>query len=212
MSIGHQGCRYSTTCHPRRRSYAGDVEQPGRLDVICGPMFSGKTDELIGRFERARQAGRRVIAVKPITDDRHPAHLIVSHSRRVICAEAAGEVSEVASLAKGVSGLFVDEIQFFPPNLPDALADVRSNGVDVVAAGLDLDFRRQPFEVTASLVSRSSSVARLTSSCTRCGESASVTQRFHEGEPVPLEDPRLMVGDSGAYEPRCVRCWELERA
>lgn len=175
-------------------------------------MFSGKTDELIDRFERALASGTTVVAVKPARDDRHLPNRIVSHSGREIPARSAALAGDVRVLAESNELVLIDEIQFFEPRLSVALKLLRDQGVDVVAVGLDRDFRREEFETTARLVRDASSVIRLVGTCSRCGGEASLTQRLIGGMPAPLDAPRLLVGDAGLYEPRCERCWVEERS
>jgi thymidine kinase len=175
-------------------------------------MFSGKTDALIDRFERARARGAHVLALKPARDSRHPADRIVSHSGREIPAAAAGSADDVGTLARAAEVVLIDEIQFFGPELRETAADLRARGIDVVAVGLDRDFRRQPFETTAALARDASRVTSLTGRCLRCGDEAPLTQRLVAGVPAPLDAPRLVVGDAELYEPRCERCWIDERS
>jgi thymidine kinase len=174
-------------------------------------MFSGKTDELINRFERAVENGTSVVAIKPAQDGRHLADRIVSHSGREIPARSVGSVEDVHSLGDANELLVIDEIQFFEPALGVALKSLLEQGVDIVAVGLDRDFRREEFETTAQLVRQASRVGRLTGTCSRCGGEASLTQRLTGGTPAPLDAPRLLVGDAGLYAPRCERCWVDER-
>jgi thymidine kinase len=108
--------------------------------------------------------------------------------------------------------VLIDEIQFFEPELELTLASLRDDGVEVVAVGLDRDFRGEEFETTASLAREASRVVRLTGTCSRCGNEAILTQRLIDGVPAPLDAPRLVVGDAELYEPRCERCWAEERA
>jgi thymidine kinase len=183
----------------------------GRLEVICGPMFSGKTDELINRFERATENGTRVVAIKPARDGRHVPDRIVSHTEREIPARSVGPVEDFHSLGVSTELLLIDEIQFFEPDLGVVLKALRDQGVEIVAVGLDRDFRRAEFETTAQLARDASTVVRLAGTCSRCGDEALLTQRLVKGLPAPLDAPRLLVGDAGLYEPRCERCWEEER-
>ncbi len=175
-------------------------------------MFSGKTDELIDRFERAVADGTTVVAIKPARDGRHQPDRIVSHSAREIPARSVGSADDVRALGTSSELVLIDEIQFFEPALGVALKSLRDQGVEIVAVGLDRDFRGENFETTAQLARDASKVLRLTGICSRCGAEASLTQRLVGGIPAPLAAPRLLVGDAGLYEPRCERCWAEERA
>src|SRR5215813_7430273 len=119
-------------------AYAGRVP---RLEVICGPMFSGKTDALIDRYEAARERGRTVLAVKPERDSRHPADRIVSHSGREVPASSVGRADDVRDEASSADLVLIDEIQFFRPELRETVVALTAGGADVVAVGLDRDFR-----------------------------------------------------------------------
>lgn len=174
-------------------------------------MFSGKTDRLITRFERARAAGTKVVALKPARDGRHAPDRIVSHSGREIPAVSVRSLVEVDDLGRANELVLIDELQFFEPELGATVASLRAAGVEILAVGLDRDFRREEFETTASLARAASRVVPLTGICSRCGNEAVLTQRLIDGVPAPLEAPRLLVGDAGLYEPRCERCWIEER-
>ena len=193
-------------------AYAGRVREMSKLEVVCGPMFSGKTDELIDRFDRALADGRSVVAIKPARDGRHLPDRIVSHSGREIPARSVGSAEDVQALGSSNELVLIDELQFFDPALCVTLKILRDQGVEIVAVGLDRDFRRQEFETTAQLAKDASKVVRLAGVCSRCGGAASLTQRLVGGRPAALDGPRLVVGDAGLYEPRCERCWLEERS
>jgi thymidine kinase len=188
------------------------MQERAPLEVVCGPMFSGKTDRLIARFDRAYAAGVSALAFKPIRDGRHSSDRIVSHSGLEIPAVAVGSVEEVAERGRSHELVLLDEIQFFEPELAATVDTMRGDGIEIVAVGLDRDFRGIEFETTAALALAASRVVRLTGACSRCGEEAVLTQRLIDGVPAPLDSPRLVVGDAELYEPRCERCWEEERA
>src|SRR3954454_832559 len=200
---------------------------PGSLQVVVGPMFSGKTDALITRFELATAQAERPLAplreraaphaapplaLKPARDTRDPAELIVSRSGPRVPARAIGSPAEIGGVAERHPVVLIDEIQFFDPTLRDAVAALRAAGAEVVAAGLDVDFSRTPFETTQLLLDDATVAHRLTATCGRCGKPASLTQRFAEGQPAPLDSPTFVVGDAELYEPRCEACWLEERS
>jgi thymidine kinase len=182
----------------------------GTLELLCGPMFSGKTDELIRRVRAARADGRRAIVLKPAIDDRHPRDVVVSHSGESVDAVAiAGD--ELLAAVGDAEVVFVDEVQFFDAALAEAVELLRARGSDVVAAGLDLDFRREPFPTTRRLADAAARVERFRGRCGRCGRPATVTQRLVNGHPASLDDPVVRIGDEELYEPRCEDCWTAER-
>jgi thymidine kinase len=182
------------------------------FELYVGPMFSGKTDALIAEYRRVAAAGASAVAIKPGIDTRHPAEEIVSHSNARIPAVTVDRSSTVAVAAEDARNVFIDEVQFFDLGLPDVLAGLRSGGRRVVAAGLDLDFRRLPFETTAILLRAATQATTLLATCGLCGRPAPFTQRLLDGRPSPLDEPSVRIGDSELYEARCAECWERERA
>jgi Thymidine kinase len=175
-------------------------------------MFSGKTDALIGDYRDAVAEGVPSIAIKPELDTRHPQSEIVSHSGARIPAVAIRDTSAVAAVSSAAARVFVDEIQFFDERLITLIDALRNQGRNVVASGLDLDFRRKEFRTTAAVAASASRVRSLAARCGICGRAASLTQRLVDGRPAPLAQPAIMVGDRELYEARCALCWERERA
>jgi thymidine kinase len=183
-----------------------------QLEVFIGPMFSGKTDALIARFEELSAAGEVLVALKASMDTRHPSNVIVSHSEATIPARPVDSVASLLSaVGSGAQGLLVDEVQFLTAELVAALLGLRERGVRLVVAGLDRDFAGRRFEATTALCSHATEVNQLLATCTRCGRAAALTQRLRDGRPVGLDEPQIVVGDSELYEPRCERCWSEER-
>lgn len=174
-------------------------------------MFSGKTDALVRRAEAAREAGLRIVVAKPRVDTRHPPDVLVAHSGRSIDAVAVASSADLLAAARGAEAVFVDEVQFFAADVADAIESLRGHAA-VSAAGLDTDFRREPFATTQLLAEAADRVERLQAECGRCGRPATVTQRLVNGRPAALDDPVVRIGDVDLYEPRCDACWELERA
>jgi thymidine kinase len=177
----------------------------GALEVITGPMFSGKTDELL------RRAGTGVL-FKPWVDDRHATPEIVSHSGARRVAQVVSGSAALHDLARSASLVGIDEAQFFDSGLVEVAAALAGEGARVVVAVLDLDFRARPFPVSAALLPRAHRVDRLRAVCGRCGDEATLTQRLLDGAPAPLEDDVVRVGGAELYEPRCERCYGEERA
>src|SRR4051812_16694238 len=158
-----------------RRAYPGSVSILGGLEVICGPMFSGKTDELIRRF-MAADGDLSVVALKPSRDTRHQADAIVSHSAKQIPATAVESASEITQIAASSALVLIDEIQFFDESLSVVIEGLRAVQADVIAAGLDYDFRGNPFATTRKVISSASVVTRLAAVCGRCQSPATLTQ------------------------------------
>jgi thymidine kinase len=166
-------------------------------------MFSGKTGELVRRLRAAREQGRRVVAAKPEVDERFGSRGIVSHDRLSYPAEPITAARSLVDVASGADVLGVDELQFLPLAAFEELARVREAGVRVIVAGLDEDYRGVPFEVVASVEAIADDVERRRGRCAVCGEPSTRTQRLLDGEPTPVEGPRILVGSGDIYQTRC---------
>jgi len=187
--------------------------QSGWLEVIAGPMFSGKSEELIRRVKRVLIAGQQVRVFKPRLDDRYDASDVVSHDGERVRAEPVADSAELRQRLEGVSVqvVAVDEAQFFDEGLPDLLEELAERGVRVIVAGLDQDFRGEPFGVMPVLLARAEFVEKLSAVCVRCGRAATRTQRLIDGKPARYDEPVILVGAAEAYEPRCRSCHEVPR-
>jgi thymidine kinase len=167
------------------------------LELIVGPMFSGKTDELIRRLAAAEADGLRVATAKPSVDVADPGWIVsLSGARRP--AVSLASPAEVAALAIGYDVVGIDEIEFFEPSIAALAAQVR-----VVAAGLDLDFRAEPFGPMPALAELADDLAVLTATCAVCGGVATRSQRLLDGRPAPRDAPTVQIGGRELYEPRC---------
>ena len=175
------------------------------LEVIAGPMFSGKTDELL-----RRAAGG--VLLKPLVDDRHAVPEIVSHAGARAPALVVAGSAGIAAAAGGAALVGVDEGQFFDEGLVEVASALAAGGARVIVAALDRDFRAEPFAVSTGLIERADRVDLLHAACGRCGAPATLTQRLVDGGPAPLDDAVVRVGGAELYEPRCERCWAEERA
>jgi thymidine kinase len=184
-------------------------ERGGWLEVVCGPMFSGKSEELIRRLRRAEIAGRRALIVKPRIDDRYDIGHVVSHAGLKMRAVAVGRPEEIAGLVDGYGVVGVDEVQFFPPAIVDVLDGLVERGLRVVACGLDQDFRGLPFGSMPELLCRAELVDKLQAVCHRCGGPATMTQRLVDGRPARVDGETIVVGAREQYEARCRSCHEL---
>ncbi len=176
----------------------------GRLEVVCGSMFSGKTEELIRRVRRAQIARMQAQVFKPAMDTRYPEQKVTSHNGRDYEAFSCARAADIlAGLQRETTVVAVDEAQFFDMELIAVAEQLATHDVRVIIAGLDLDFRGEPFGPLPELMSRAEDVTKLHAICVICGEEASRTQRLVNGEPARYDDPVILVGAAESYEPRC---------
>jgi len=181
----------------------------GFLEVITGPMFAGKTSELIKRIERQAYAKRRVALFKPSIDNRYSREEVVAHNglryKAYVVPTSAEGVSQIVELTERekLEVIGIDEVQFFPEEIVGALNRLADREIYVIASGLNLDFRGEPFPVMKELLVRADSVVYLTAVCTVCGRPATRSQRLIDGKPAPRNSPVIMVGGRESYEARC---------
>lgn len=176
----------------------------GQLEVICGSMFCGKTEELIRRVRRAIIAKQCVQVFKPAIDNRYHADSVTSHDGQNFEAEVINASSEIsAALRSNTTVVAIDEVQFFDSGIVQVVNELADNGLRVICAGLDLDFRGEPFGCMPELLARAEDVTKLHAICVVCGEQASRTQRLVNGQPARYDDPVIMVGAHEVYEARC---------
>jgi thymidine kinase len=180
----------------------------GSLEVVCGPMFSGKSEELIRRLRRAEIAGLRALIVKPTVDDRYDVGHVVSHGGAKMRAVTAASSADAHRLAAGYEAIGVDEVQFFDEGIVEAIADLVDRGARVVAAGLAQDFRGLPFGPMPTLLALADYVDKLEAVCHRCGGPATLTQRLLDGRPAPFSGATVQIGALDSYEARCRACYE----
>ncbi|SFQ02036.1 thymidine kinase [Salibacterium halotolerans] len=186
------------------------IRKDGWMEVICGSMFSGKSEELIRRIRRAAYGNLNVIVFKPALDDRYSEEEVVSHNGTKIWAKAVGHSRDILPmLEKGVQMVAVDEAQFFDRGIVSVAQHLADRGIKVVLAGLDQDFRGEPFVQVKELMAAAEEVVKLQAVCPCCGSPASRTQRLIEGRPAHYDDEVIMVGADEAYEPRCRHCHEV---
>lgn len=176
----------------------------GRLELIVGSMFSGKSEELIRRVRRAQIARQRVQVFKPSLDDRYGHEHVASHDgTRLDAIPVASSADLPARLDPAVAVVAVDEVQFLDPGIVGVAAQLAGRGLRVIMAGLDLDFRGEPFGAVPELMALAESVDKLQAICMVCGEPASRTQRLVNGRPAQYTDPIIMIGAREVYEARC---------
>jgi thymidine kinase len=184
-------------------------ERGGWLEVVCGPMFSGKSEELIRRLRRAEIAGQRALVVKPQIDNRYDIGHVVSHAGATMRAVAVSRPEDIPGLADGYDVVGVDEVQFFEPEIVLVVDILVARGTRVVAAGLDQDFRGLPFGAMPELLCRAEILDKLQAVCHRCGGPATMTQRLVDGAPAPADGATIVVGALDSYEARCRACHEI---
>jgi thymidine kinase len=181
----------------------------GWLEVVCGPMFSGKSEELMRRMRRAEIARQHVCIVKPAIDDRYDAVAVVSHAGIRMEARPVSSASEVRELADECDVVGVDEAQFFNDDLVAVVQSLARGGRRVVCAGLDTDYRGLPFGPMPHLLAVAEFIDKLQAVCHRCGAAATMTQRLVDGEPAPFDGALVVVGAGEQYEARCRDCHEI---
>lgn len=176
----------------------------GLLEVICGSMFCGKTEELIRRLRRSSIAKQKVQVFKPVIDNRYEQMKVTSHSGLDVDAVPVGSSAEVLTkLDPNATVIGVDEAQFFDDGIVDVVEELANRGLRVIVTGLDRDFRGEPFGCMPELMARAEKVDKLRAICMVCGEDASRTQRLVNGEPARYDDPIVVVGAQEMYEARC---------
>jgi thymidine kinase len=179
----------------------------GWLEVICGPMFSGKSEELIRRLRRAEIAGQRVLIVKPRIDDRFDVAHVVSHAGAKMRAVSVENSRDALGRAHAYDAVGVDEAQFFDDGIVEAVERLVASGKRVVVAGLDRDFRGEPFGAMPLLLCLAEFVDKLQAVCHRCGNAATRTQRLVDGEPASFDGATIQIGALDSYEARCGACF-----
>jgi thymidine kinase len=184
-------------------------QRGGWLEVVCGPMFSGKSEELIRRLRRAEIAGQRALIVKPQIDNRYDIGHVVSHAGATMRAVAVARPEDIPGLADGYDVVGIDEVQFFEPEIVLVIDILVTRGTRVVAAGLDQDFRGLPFGAMPELLCRAEILDKLQAVCHRCGGPATMTQRLVDGAPAPADGATIVVGALDSYEARCRDCHEI---
>jgi thymidine kinase len=180
----------------------------GGIEVVCGPMFCGKSEELIRRLRRAAIARLAVVCVKPAIDDRHSANDVVSHAGSRLAARAITDPRELLELRGEADVVGVDEAQFFDARLIGVCEDLAASGLSVICAGLDRDYRGLPFGPMPELLAIADRITKLQAVCVVCGGDATLSQRLVDGAPAPFDDATVVVGGAERYEARCRDCFE----
>ena len=180
------------------------MSQSGWVEVICGSMFSGKSEELIRRVRRAQYAKQTIAVFKPRLDNRYSEEEVVSHNGTKVIAIPIESSKDIwAYITDEYDVIGIDEAQFFDEGIIDVIARLANHGFRVIVAGLDQDFRGEPFGPMPTIMATAELVTKLQAVCQVCGSPASRTQRLINGEPAGYEDPIILIGATEAYEPRC---------
>lgn len=180
----------------------GEIRRPGRIEVVCGSMFSGKTEELIRRLKRAKFAKQKVEIFKPAIDTRYSEADVVSHDHNSILSTPVESSGAILLLSSDIDVVGIDEAQFFDPGIVTVCNELANRGVRVICAGLDMDFKGEPFGPMPNLMAIADDVTKVHAICVRCGSLAYVSHR------IVSSDKRVLLGETGEYEPLCRECYE----
>ena len=179
----------------------GERHHQGRIEVICGSMFSGKTEELIRRMKRARFAKQKVEIFKPAIDVRYSDEDVVSHDHNIIPSTPIDSSDSILLLSSDTDVVGIDEAQFFDNRLPDVCNELANRGVRVIVAGLDMDYKGVPFGPIPALCAIADEVTKVHAICVKCGALAYVSHR------LVANDKRVLLGETEEYEPLCRDCY-----
>jgi thymidine kinase len=180
----------------------GEPHRPGRIEVVCGSMFSGKTEELIRRLRRAKFARQKVEIFKPAIDVRYSEEDVVSHDQNHILSTPIDSSASILLLSSDIDVVGIDEAQFFDMGLVDVCNELANRGVRVIIAGLDMDFRGVPFGPMPALCAIADDVTKVHAICVKCGSLAYVSHR------TVADDRRVLLGETQEYEPLCRECYQ----
>lgn len=188
------------------------TQKKGSLDVICGSMFSGKTEELIRRLRLAQYAKKNVLIFKHSLDKRQTLEFIASHNGSKLSAVPTDDPKLITQFAtEAVTVVGIDEVQFFSPTIVDVIQNLVNDGKHVIVSGLDLDFRGIPFTFMPVLLTLADTITKLRAICMHCGKEAHFSQRIVNNQPAKFDDPIIMIGAQECYEARCRDCFEIDR-
>jgi len=184
-----------------QNTISGESHRPGRIEVVCGSMFSGKTEELIRRLRRAKFAKQKVEIFKPAIDVRYSEEDVVSHDQNHILSTPIDSSASILLLANDIDVVGIDEAQFLDMGLVDVCNELANRGVRVIIAGLDMDYRGVPFGPMPALCAIADDVTKVHAICVRCGNLAYVSHRKVQN------DKRVLLGETAEYEPLCRECY-----
>ena len=189
-------------CSRMQNTISGESHRPGRIEVVCGSMFSGKTEELIRRLRRAKFAKQKVEIFKPAIDVRYSEEDVVSHDQNHILSTPIDSSASILLLSSDIDVVGIDEAQFMDMGLVDVCNELANRGVRVIVAGLDMDYRGVPFGPMPALCAIADDVTKVHAICVRCGSLAYVSHRKVQN------DKRVLLGETAEYEPLCRECYK----
>lgn len=182
-------------------------QKEGWIEVITGPMFAGKTEELLRRIKRLEYAKRNIIVFKPSIDVRYESGHVVSHDHNMTRSINIQDAKEILDyVTHDTQVVAIDEIQFLDDEAVEICEYLANKGIRVIVSGLDRDFRGEPFSFMPKLLSLAEYVTKLTAICVKCQSPATRTQRIINGKPAKYDDPIILVGEKDSYEARCRAC------
>jgi thymidine kinase len=191
-------------CIEMTENLTGETHRPGRIEVICGSMFSGKTEELIRRLRRAQFARQRVEIFKPAIDTRYSEDEVVSHDQNSIMSSPVENSSSILLLSSNIDVVGIDEAQFFDEGLIDVCNELAYRGIRVIVAGLDMDYKGVPFGPIPNLCAVADEVTKVHAICVKCGALAYASHRTVDN------NKRVLLGEQTEYEPLCRDCYRRE--
>ena len=185
----------------------------GWIECICGSMFSGKSEELLRRIKRGVIAKQKVLLFKPSIDNRYDENRVSTHNGNSYHSISIEKSSDILNFVKDTKYdiIGIDEIQFFDNDIVKIINKLADDGIRVIVAGLDMDFKAEPFHPMPEIMAISEMVTKLHAVCNKCGKEASRSQRLINGKPAKYDDPIVVIGASESYEARCRHCHEIER-
>ena len=185
----------------------------GWIECICGSMFSGKSEELLRRIKRGLIAKQKVLLFKPSIDNRYDENRVSTHNGNSYDSISIEKSSDILNFVKDTNYdiIGIDEIQFFDNDIVKIINKLADDGIRVIVAGLDMDFKAEPFHPMPEIMAISEMVTKLHAVCNKCGKEASRSQRLINGKPAKYDDPIVVIGASESYEARCRHCHEIER-
>ena len=195
-------CNFAENITQMTGNIAGEAHRPGRIEVVCGSMFSGKTEELIRRLRRAQFAKQKVEIYKPAIDVRYSEEDVVSHDKNHILSTPIDSSASILLLSSDIDVVGIDEAQFFDMGIVEVCNELANRGVRVIVAGLDMDYKGVPFGPMPALCAIADDVTKVHAICVRCGNLAYVSHRKVDST------QRVLLGETTEYEPLCRECYQ----